>query len=70
MNLEQVKIFIDTNNSRPSATSKNKDEKVLGSWISNQLTNYKKKTKIMKDEEIYNTWTEFIDNDKYKQYFK
>ena len=31
--------------------------------------NYKTKKEIMSNEEIYNLWTEFINNDKYKPYF-
>jgi hypothetical protein len=50
--------------------SKNQDEKVLGSWISNQLQNYQKKTYIMKDENIRKSWEEFVNDDKYLEYFK
>jgi hypothetical protein len=28
-----------------------------------------KRSSIMKDENIYNLWTEFINNDKYKKFF-
>ena len=48
----------------------NNEIKKIGLWISIQQINYKKKVKIMKIEEIYNKWTEFINNDKYKIYFK
>jgi len=65
--LNQVKKYIDENNKRPSSTDKNTGIKTLGSWISKQQTNYKKKEEIMKNEEIYNKWTEFINN--YKVYF-
>jgi len=34
-----------------------------------QQQNYKNKKNIMKDENIYNLWTEFINNDKYKKFF-
>ena len=61
--LEKVKNFIDTNNERPTC----KTSKLLNAWISNQQLNYKKKEQIMKNIEIYNIYTKFID--KYKKYF-
>jgi superfamily II DNA or RNA helicase len=67
--LEKLKEFMDENEKRPSSTSQNPDEKVLGVWIGNQLKNYTMKKEIMKIPEIYNTWTEFINDDKYKDYF-
>ena len=68
-NLNKVIEYIDNNNNRPS-TNKDKYIKSLGQWIYDQQKNYKNKTKIMKNEEIYNKWTEFINNDKYKKYFQ
>jgi hypothetical protein len=41
----------------------------MGQWIGTQQTNYKKKDNIMKNEEIYDKWTDFINDDKYKKYF-
>ena len=35
-----------------------------------QLKNYKKKKEIMSNEEIYNKWTEFINDKKYISYFQ
>jgi ribosomal RNA-processing protein 8 len=52
----ELKKFIDDNKKRPS---KNKNEKVLGQWLSNQLINYKKNIHSMKSEERRNTWNEF-----------
>jgi hypothetical protein len=66
---EQVKTYMDTNNKRPSNSDKDKQISQLGSWISNQQTNYKKKAKIMINEEIYNNWTNLLNDAKYKQYF-
>jgi superfamily II DNA or RNA helicase len=59
--------YIDEFDKRPSSKSKDKDIKTLGKWMSNQQTNYKKKTEIMSNSEIYDRWTEFID--KYKKHF-
>jgi recombinational DNA repair protein RecT len=67
-NLEKVKKFIETDNKRPSTHSKNQDEKYLGVWISNQLTNYNKKTQIMSDTKIYECWRKFVSDEKYKKY--
>ena len=68
-NLSHVKKYIDENNKIPSITDKTTYIKILGSWISNQQTNYKSKEHIMKNLEIYDKWTEFITSEKYKNYF-
>ena len=67
--LEKVKKYIDENKNRPSAADKDKEIKTLGTWISTQQKNYKTKTNIMSSEEIYNQWTSFMNDDKYKEYF-
>ena len=67
--LEKVIQFINDNHKGPSSTSKNKYEKTLGTWIGTQTQNYQKKTHIMKEKEIYDTWKSFITNPKYKKYF-
>ena len=69
MNLNKVINYIDKNNKRPSE-GKNKDVSILGKWIQHQITNYNKKQENMKNENNYNKWTEFINNEKYKQYFQ
>ena len=67
--LELVKKYIDENNKKPSTHDKNTEIKILGYWISDQQKNYKSKNKIMEDENIYNLWTTFINDNKYKQFF-
>jgi hypothetical protein len=67
--LQQLKSFIDENNKRPSSTSKNADEKRLGSWIRDQKKNYKNQKYSMKDEPRRQQWIDFIEDEKYKQYF-
>ena len=42
----------------------------MASWIGTCQKNYSKKTKNMKDETIYNLWTNFINDSRYKTYFK
>jgi hypothetical protein len=69
LSLQQLKEYIDKNDKRPSSKDKNKDIKILSCWISNQTPKYKNRKEIMKNEEIYNIWTEFINDKKYKEYF-
>ena len=66
--MKQVKEFIDENNRRPNKRAKDNNEKQLGSWIGNQLQNAKNRTEIMKEQEIYDEWLEFINDDKYSNY--
>ena len=63
-NLNNFKNYIDENNKRP-----NKDNKTIDSWVRVQMRNYKKKEQIMKNENIYVKWKEFINDVKYKKYF-
>ena len=67
--LEKVKTNIDENNKRPSESSKDPETKILGRWISDQSTNYKKKTQIMTNVDIRKSWEEFVNDEKYKKYF-
>ena len=66
-NFNKVKEYIDKNNKRPSNSDKNKEIKSLASWINTQQRKYKKKEEIMKNDEIYNEWTQFINE--YQEYF-
>ena len=65
--LNKVKEYIDENGKRPSQHDKDKEIKQLGSWIGTQQKNYKKKEEIMKNDKIYNEWTQFMNQ--YKKYF-
>ena len=64
-NLTELKAFIDLNKRRPS--DKKESEKVLGSWVSNQLTNRKAEKNNMLSEDIRGSWDSFIKD--YEQYF-
>jgi superfamily II DNA or RNA helicase len=66
--LEELKEFIDKNNKRPNFHDKNKYNRQLGQWIVSNQFKYKKG--IMTNEDIYNKWTEFINDDKYNKYFE
>jgi cytochrome c553 len=68
--LEEVKKFIDSNNKRPVNRDKNSTIKQLAAWINTQIYNYKNKKNIMSNEEIYNKWTEFINDERYILYFQ
>ena len=63
-NLELTKQYIDINKKRPS-----KDRKFLEKWVGIQVTNSIKREFIMKNDDIYKAWNEFITCDKYKKYF-
>ncbi len=67
--LDELKEYIDKNNKRPSTEDKNINIKNLGIWLCCQQNFYKNKIRIMKNEQIYNIWTNFINDDKYKKYF-
>ena len=67
--LEKAKEFMDVNNKRPNSKSENQEEKRLTIWVSNQLKNYKNKAQIMNQTEIYDAWTAFITDSKYKEHF-
>ena len=63
-NLIKVQNYINDNNKTPSSVDKNKDIKILGSWLSTQKQNYKNKEQIMKNDDIYNKMTEFLELNK------
>lgn len=67
--LNKLKNYIDKNAKRPSSEDKDNNIKTLGKWCLQQVQNYMNKTWIMKDKNIYDTWTEFITDDKYGKYF-
>ena len=67
--LEEVKKYIDENNKRPSSLDDNKYIKQLSLWINTHIQNYKNNKGIMIKKEIYNNWFQFINSDKYKEYF-
>jgi superfamily II DNA or RNA helicase len=64
-NLNKVKQFIDKYNRRPS----DKEDKKLTKWLSHQISNTSNRKQILKDDNIYELWNNFISDDKYKKYF-
>ena len=65
--LSEVETYINKHGCRPSESNKINDTKTLGTWLSQQQQNYKNKTNIMKDQDIYNTYSQFLK--KYSKYF-
>jgi len=61
--------FINENQMLPSTISSNNQEKIIGVWLNDQNQFYKKKNNIMKNKQVYNKWTSFIDT-YYKEYVK
>lgn len=61
-NLDQLEDYINKHEKLPPS------KEYLGQWMSDQKKYYKKKDKGMRDEEIYNLWTDFIEE--YPDYFK
>jgi superfamily II DNA or RNA helicase len=59
---EWVKNYIDENGKKPSQYDKNIKIQRMGEWINTQKHNYKHKILNMKDKNIYDKWTEFINN--------
>ena len=68
--LQDVKSYINTNNVKPSTISEDGNIKKMAVWICNQQKHYVSKTGIMNNEQIYNTWTEFVENSEYTTYFE
>jgi hypothetical protein len=64
--LNEVKDFMDTHKKRPMSNNPDIMVKKLDRWIRTQNSNYKKKTNIMLNSNIYDQWTKFILDDKYK----
>ena len=64
-----LKDYINKNNKKPSQVDKDRNIGLLGKWLSTQITNYKDKKNIMKNDEIYQLWTEFITDARYSKYF-
>jgi len=68
--LHKISLYMDTNKKRPSITSKDKNIKFMGQWISTQIQNNNTNTKKMKNINIKNKWESFINEEKYKVYFE
>lgn len=63
--LEKVKEFLDKNKRIPNIHDN--DEKQIALWIIHQKQNFKKRSQVMKNENIRNVWINFIEDNKYKK---
>ena len=62
LNLKKTIEYIDINNKKPNSRDDNSNIKKMGRWIETTRKSYKNKENIMKTKEIYDIWTEFINN--------
>lgn len=67
--LDIIKEYIDKNNIKPSKNNKDIDIKKLAQYTNLQHHYYLQKKFTMKNITIYNLWSKFINDDKYKNYF-
>ena len=67
MYLNKLQTYIDIHKHRPSNNDKDKDILKLARWHGHQNNNYIKKIENMKNENIYEKWSDFINN--YGKYF-
>lgn len=58
--LNETKNYITINKKRPSGASKNKDEQILGRWVSQQIQNRVKMQQIMTIDDIRSDWDAFV----------
>jgi hypothetical protein len=58
-NLKKAEEYILKNGKRPNEKMKNKEDAIIGNWITIQNKNYKKVFEIMKNETIRNEWDNF-----------
>jgi superfamily II DNA or RNA helicase len=59
-NLEDLKIFMNKTRDRPNKRSKNLNEKQLAGFLSTQLGNSRGRKHIMKDDDIFQCWNDFV----------
>jgi len=69
--LIKVKQYIDNNGMLPSRKPQETNINIrhIGRWLENNTHYYKYKKDIMRKDEYYNKWTEFINDPKYKIHF-
>ena len=65
--LIKVINYINKYKKKPTIDDKDNNIQQLARWINKQIQKYKNKEHIMKNTQIYNKWTEFINN--YQEYF-
>lgn len=68
-NINKCKSFIDLYSKRPRCECDNPDEQLLGQWLISNIGRYNKKEKYFM-ENYLEEWVSFINDSKYKDYFK
>jgi hypothetical protein len=68
-NLKEVEAYIDKNKKRPFNRDKDKNIRKYANWISRQQRRYQNKDKSILPSNIKKLWEDFINDDKYKEYF-
>jgi tRNA-dihydrouridine synthase len=66
---EVMKQYLDDNHSRPNQRSPNEAIRTIAKWIDRQVANAKNRSKMLKNDEIYNIWIRFTTSEQYKVYF-
>lgn len=66
--LAKLKNYLDLNRCKPSISSDDKDTQSLARWVLIQQANAKSRIRMMKSDDIFNTWTSFIEQ--YKEYIQ
>jgi ribosomal RNA-processing protein 8 len=59
---EELKEYLINNKKSPSNKSKNKEEKTIGGWFSNQKQHYKNKNNSMKSPERQAIWKQLLED--------
>jgi superfamily II DNA or RNA helicase len=67
--LNSVKQYIDENKKRPSHYDKNENVRRLSTWITHQQHDCAAKKDWMVINGTYDKWTQFVNSDKYSEYF-
>ena len=70
MKINEIKEYINKHNKRPSHSNKDILIQKMGQWLCDQQINYYKKQYNMSNLLIKTHWEEFINDAKYKKYFK
>lgn len=63
-NLKTLKEYTMRHRKKPSHHSRNKEEKRIGTWLTDQQKHYKKKTGSMKEQEKYDIFGVFLNENK------
>ena len=69
-NFRNLIEYLNNNKKRPPNDDDDQFVSQLGLWITRQKRIYSKREEIMKDEIIYNTWTDFKNNPIYAIYLE